>query len=118
MKRCWLFVGNDTGTMHMAAAVDLPCVAIFLSRERPGLWYPQGSNHKVFRSTIDCEGCGLVECLERGNECINRITIEEVLSACREILDPSNGPGAYGNGAQGHETAGQQDFKDHETVKL
>jgi hypothetical protein len=54
--------------------------------ERPGLWYPHGEGHRVFRKTIECEGCGLVECLERGNECINRITTDEVLSACHDIL--------------------------------
>jgi asparagine synthase (glutamine-hydrolysing) len=86
MKRCRFFVGNDTGTMHMAAAVGLRCVAVFSSRERPGLWYPHGSGHRVFRTTIECEGCGLVECLERGNACINRITTDEVMGACREIL--------------------------------
>jgi len=86
MKRCALFLGNDTGTMHMAAAMGLRCVAIFSSRERPGLWYPQGTGHKVFRSTIDCEGCGLVECLERANECLKRINTTEVLDACQEIL--------------------------------
>jgi len=32
------------------------------------------------------EGCRLVECLERGNECINHITIDEVLKACHDIL--------------------------------
>jgi asparagine synthase (glutamine-hydrolysing) len=87
MKRCQLFVGNDTGTMHMAAAVGLRCVAIFSSRERPGLWYPQGEGHRVFRSAIECEGCGLVECLELGNECLKRISVDEVLSACREMLE-------------------------------
>jgi heptosyltransferase III len=86
MKHCELFIGNDTGTMHMAAAVGLPCVAIFSSRERPGLWYPPGEGHRVFRSAIDCEGCGLVECIELGNECLKRISVEEVLSACREML--------------------------------
>src|SRR5438067_10309890 len=86
MKHCELFIGNDTGTMHMAAAVGLPCVATFSSRERPGLWYPPGEGHRVFRSAIDCEGCGLVECLELGNECLKRISVEEVLSACRELL--------------------------------
>lgn len=90
MKRCAFFVGNDTGTMHMAAAMGLRCVAIFSSRERPGLWYPQGAGHKVFRSTIDCEGCGLVECLHRANECLKRVSIPEVLQACEEILrEPS-----------------------------
>lgn len=86
MKRCQFFIGNDTGTMHMAAAVGLSCVAIFSSRERPGLWYPHGTGHKIFRTPIDCEGCGLVECLERGNECINRITTGEVLDASRDVL--------------------------------
>jgi ADP-heptose:LPS heptosyltransferase len=86
MKRCRLFIGNDTGTMHMAAAVGLPCVAIFSSRERPGLWYPEGEGHRIFRTTIECEGCGLVECLERGNECINRVTSDDILDACREML--------------------------------
>jgi ADP-heptose:LPS heptosyltransferase len=76
MKHCELFIGNDTGTMHMAAAVGLPCVAIFSSRERPGLWYPPGEGHRVFRSAIECEGCGLVECLELGNECLKRISVE------------------------------------------
>jgi asparagine synthase (glutamine-hydrolysing) len=86
LKRCALFVGNDTGTMHMAAAVGVPCVAIFSSRERPGLWFPFGEGHRVFRSEIECEGCGLVECIERGNECLKRITADDVLEACREIL--------------------------------
>ncbi len=90
MKRCAFFVGNDTGTMHMAAAMGLKCVAIFSSRERPGLWYPQGKGHKVFRTTIECEGCGLVECLQRGNECLKRIDAVEVLRACEEISRASD----------------------------
>jgi ADP-heptose:LPS heptosyltransferase len=89
MKRCAFFVGNDTGTMHMAAAMGLRCVAIFSSRERPGLWYPQGEGHKVFRTTIECEGCGLVECLERGNECLNCIKVDDVLAACRDVFTTS-----------------------------
>src|SRR5581483_1512248 len=86
MKRCALFVGNDTGTMHMAAAVGLRCVAIFSARERPGLWYPLGEGHRIFRSTIECEGCGLVECLERANECLKKVQVSDVLQACGEIL--------------------------------
>jgi ADP-heptose:LPS heptosyltransferase len=86
LKRCALFLGNDTGTMHMAAAVGVPCVAVFSSRERPGVWFPHGDNHRVFRSQIECEGCGLVECVERQNECLRRISANEVLNACRQRL--------------------------------
>jgi asparagine synthase (glutamine-hydrolysing) len=86
LKRCTFFLGNDTGTMHMAAAVGVPCVAIFSSRDHPGRWYPRGEGHRVFRSQIECEGCGLVECIERQMECIKRISANEVLDACREVL--------------------------------
>jgi asparagine synthase (glutamine-hydrolysing) len=86
LKRCTLFLGNDTGTMHMAAAVGVPCVAVFSSRERPGVWFPYGDSHRVFRSRIDCEGCWLVECIERQNECLKRVSVDEVLDACRDLL--------------------------------
>ncbi|HAK05935.1 MAG TPA: hypothetical protein DCO65_01465, partial [Spartobacteria bacterium] len=52
----------------------------------PGRWYPRGEGHRVFRSQIECEGCGLVECIERQMECIKRISANEVLDACREVL--------------------------------
>jgi asparagine synthase (glutamine-hydrolysing) len=86
LQKCALFLGNDTGTMHMAAAVGVPCVAIFSARERPGLWYPAGEGHRVFRSTIECEGCALIECIERANECLKNIAVSDVTQACRAIL--------------------------------
>jgi ADP-heptose:LPS heptosyltransferase len=90
MRHCELFLGNDVGTLHMAAAIGVPCVVVFSSREWPGLWYPYGEGHSVFRSTIECEGCGVVECLGRDNECLRRISAEEVLSACRALLRDYN----------------------------
>jgi ADP-heptose:LPS heptosyltransferase len=86
LKRCGLYLGNDTGTMHLAAAVGVSCAAIFSSRDYPGRWYPPGRNHRVFRSQIECEGCRLTECLERHNECLNRISASEVLAGCEAAL--------------------------------
>ncbi len=86
MRRCRLHVGNDTGTLHMAAAVGVPCVAISPSRCEPGLWDPYGEMHRVLRTPIDCEGCYLVECIERRMECILSITVEAALDACRSVL--------------------------------
>lgn len=90
LKRCAMYLGNDTGTMHLAAAVGIPCVAVFSARERPGLWYPYGTGHRVLRSDIECEGCGLVECVERKNECLRMIEVEHVLAACRELIGHAN----------------------------
>ena len=86
LKRCVLYAGNDSGTMHLAAAVGTPCVAVFSAREWPGMWYPYGDRNRILRSQIDCEGCGLFECSERHNECLKRISVDEVLAACQAIL--------------------------------
>ena len=86
LKRCLLYLGNDTGTMHLAAAAGVRCVAIFSSRERPGLWYPAGSDNRVFRSEIDCEGCGLKVCITRDIECLRQIDSQHVSNAAAEIL--------------------------------
>ncbi|MGD9657292.1 MAG: glycosyltransferase family 9 protein [Methylocystis sp.] len=86
LKSCALFVGNDTGTMHLAAAAGTPCVAIFSARDWPGAWYPYGVARRVFRVPLECEGCYLEECAERRNECLTRITVDEVAAGCEELL--------------------------------
>jgi ADP-heptose:LPS heptosyltransferase len=91
LKHCAFYLGNDTGTMHLAAAVGTKCVAIFSARDRPGRWNPSGDGHRVLRSQIDCEGCGLVECLERHNECLARISVHAVAAACEAFLGSEPG---------------------------
>lgn len=86
LERCAIYLGNDTGTMHMAAAAGVRCVGVFCSHAPPGLWYPYGEGHRVFRTQIDCEGCALQECIERRMECILRITPLEVSRGCDELL--------------------------------
>lgn len=86
LTRCVLFLGNDTGTMHLASTAGIPCVGVYSSRQWQGLWEPYGVNKRIFRTHIECEGCGLSECIEKKNECINRIQPAEVAVACGEIL--------------------------------
>ena len=86
LRRCALYLGNDTGTMHLAAAAGVPCVGVYSARDWPGAWYPYGVPQQVFRTTIECEGCYLVECVERRNECLMRLSVGEVLAACTELL--------------------------------
>ena len=91
---CRLYLGNDTGTMHLAAAVKTPCVGVFSSHNYPGQWYPYGPGHREFRTVIECEGCRLVDCVEKKMECILAIGVDEVTQACLEVLGrPTGGPG-------------------------
>lgn len=85
LKRCRVYVGNDSGAMHLAAQVGTPCVAIFSSRDTPGKWDPFGSNHRLLRFELNCSGCMLEDC-NRGNECLDLITVDAVLAAFRECL--------------------------------
>jgi ADP-heptose:LPS heptosyltransferase len=86
-SRCLLYLGADSGPIHLAAAVKTPCVGIYSAHGVPGRWSPYGSGHLVLRRHPDCEGCALVECVEKKMECILAIEIREVLEACESILE-------------------------------
>jgi ADP-heptose:LPS heptosyltransferase len=87
LRNCRLYFGNDTGTMHLAAAVKVPCVAIFSARTTPGTWYPYGVGHRVFRERVPCEGCELTVCVKEGMRCLMQIDPDAVLRACQAALD-------------------------------
>lgn len=80
LKRASLFVGNDSGAMHVAAAVGTPVVALFGPSD-PKEWGPRGGAAAVLYKGLDCRICFHPTC-ERGEEnCMKLIGIEEVLSA-------------------------------------
>ena len=84
LRRACLLVTNDTGPMHLAAAVGTPVVAIFSARDYPRKWYPFGKQHIILRKDISCAGCFLEKCSTM--YCIRQIEIEEVLTSCKKIL--------------------------------
>ena len=86
LSQCVLYVGNDTGTMHLAAAVDTPCVAIMSALDWPGRWVPYGPGHTVLRRSVPCEGCLLKVCDKEGMRCLKMIEVDDVVDACGQIL--------------------------------
>lgn len=86
LQDCRFYLGNDTGTMHLAVAAGIKCVAVFSARDVPGKWYPYGEGHKVHRIPVDCEGCLLYECHEQGRKCLMAIQPEAVYQSCVELL--------------------------------
>lgn len=84
--RASLFLGHDSGPMHLAAAVQTPCVAIFSARGKPRVWFPHGSEHRVLYHPVNCWGCGLETCIVERKKCILSITVEEVLTQVCAVL--------------------------------
>lgn len=86
LRRCRMYLGNDTGAMHLAAAVDTPCLAIFAARCPERSWNPYGDGHIVIRRRVPCRNCFLSECTVNHLRCLTEISVEDVWSACQRML--------------------------------
>lgn len=80
------YIGHDSGPMHLAAAVQTPCVGIFSARNKPGMWFPYGRQHRVVYHRVNCWGCGLTTCIVEGKKCILSIMVTEVLAEVSAVL--------------------------------
>ncbi|HEU5341111.1 glycosyltransferase family 9 protein [Edaphobacter sp.] len=81
-----IFLGHDSGPMHLAAAVGTPCVAIFSARNKPRVWFPYGKQHRVIYHRVECWGCNLETCIIEKKKCLTSITVPEVLEQVRALL--------------------------------
>jgi heptosyltransferase III len=81
-----IFIGHDSGPMHLAAAVQTPCVAIFSARNKPRVWFPYGKQHRVLYHKVDCWGCNLETCIIERKKCLTSITVDEVLVQVHALL--------------------------------
>jgi len=82
-----LFLGHDSGPVHLAAAVGTCCVAVFSARNLPGVWFPFGADHRVIYHDVPCKGCGLETCVKFEKRCITSVSVDEVFSTVVEALD-------------------------------
>lgn len=89
LKRCALFLGNDTGPMHLAVAVGTPVVAVF-GPSKPQMYGPFSPAAKVVYHGEQCEGCafrgGLAERCVHQYRCIDAATVDEVWAAVTGML--------------------------------
>jgi heptosyltransferase-3 len=81
IQRAHMYLGPDSGPMHLAASVGTPCVSIFAAHQRPGKWFPFGQAHEVIYHKTDCFDCNLTVCTVEKKKCILSISTGEVLAA-------------------------------------
>lgn len=82
-------ITNDTGPMHLAAAVGTQTVAIFGSTN-PDWTAPFGADHRIVREPVPCSPCYQRDC-KIGYLCLEGIPTERVLAAAREVLAEAKG---------------------------
>ena len=84
LSRASLLITNDSGPMHVAAAVGTPIVALFgpTSADRTG---PYGVGHAVLKGKVPCSPCFSRTCHNTlPLECLRMVSPEQVLAAARE----------------------------------
>ena len=89
-----LFIGADSGVMHVAAATGTPVISIF-GPSNADAWrpWPEGAQANVIRSGVECSPCSYVGhsvgaragCAAR--TCMKLVTVEQVLEAAQHILE-------------------------------
>ncbi|MCX6354394.1 MAG: glycosyltransferase family 9 protein [Candidatus Aureabacteria bacterium] len=84
LKRMDLLISNDSGPMHLAAAVGTTVIGLFgpTSPRRTG---PYGGKHRIVGAPVTCSPCYRREC-ERESECMRLITVDVVRRVVEDIL--------------------------------
>ena len=84
---CDLVVCNDSGPMHLAAALDVPMVAIFGPTDHVA-WHPLSENASIVRRDMPCWPCSAHKC-KIGWECTKKLPVEPVWDATTLIVEAS-----------------------------
>ena len=82
---CSLFITNDSGLMHVAAALQTPLIAIFGSTD-PVATGPWSRPSRVIRSHLPCSPCLKPVCPLGHLNCMNRIGVDRVFDAVKEMM--------------------------------
>lgn len=85
MKEAALFVGIDSGIMHLAAALDIPVVGLFGPSD-PFYVGPQNKRSVIVRDcSLDCVPCYLKPCDHCS--CMRRLSVDRVVEACSQVCN-------------------------------
>lgn len=83
-SKAMVFIGNDSGPLHIAVAVGTPSIGLF----GPGdpIFHPVASHSRYIHHVLECNPCDQVHCKYADNPCIRRITADEVMAKVRELI--------------------------------
>jgi lipopolysaccharide heptosyltransferase III len=81
-----LFIGNDTGPTHIAAALGKKCLVIFGASDSK-VWSPWKTEYRLVENPFPCKQCPQGKCESLGSsQCILAISVDQVRQACEALL--------------------------------
>ncbi|MCM8791800.1 MAG: lipopolysaccharide heptosyltransferase II [Candidatus Omnitrophica bacterium] len=89
LRKCQLFISNDSGPVHISSAIGVPVVSIFGRNQRglsPLRWGPLGKYSRVIHKEVGCRECLAHKCI-KGFLCLKVISVEDVLRVTEEIMN-------------------------------
>jgi ADP-heptose:LPS heptosyltransferase len=91
IERASIFLGPDSGPMHLAAAAGVPCAIAFSAAGSAGKWFPRGSKHQIVYHQTSCSGCNLEKCNVQGHPCLASISVVEMEAAVDRAMNGQDG---------------------------
>ena len=85
IERCDLFITNDSGLMHVAAALDVPLIAVFGSTNSITTG-PLSQNSRIVQVPLECSPCLRPECPQGHLNCMDQISVEMVFNVVKDML--------------------------------
>ena len=83
---CDVFIGNDSGPAHIAAAQGLEILLLTSGTNDIRLWYPWTERLSLLQHEVPCSPCALEICPVDGHPCVEEITVDHALNAFLSVL--------------------------------
>ncbi len=83
---CDIFIGNDSGPAHIAAAQGLEIILLASGTNDIRLWYPWTDRLSLLQQEVPCSPCGAEICPVEGHPCMEEITVDQVFNAFVSVL--------------------------------
>ncbi len=89
ISKCTILIANDSGPMHISAAIGTPTLALF-GPTNPRLQGPYGDKHETIRmDDLNCINCDLTDC-PNNQECFTTIPAELILQKIESLILKNN----------------------------
>lgn len=90
ISHCSVYVSNDAGPMHIAAALGVPAIGVF-GPGQEDIWFPynEAEGHKALRKDVPCHPCHLDVCNREGEgymECMKLLKADEIFAAVQNAF--------------------------------